>query len=38
MVDRVASHYSENRELADVIAQNLRSAGKGRPLIFSDIR
>ena len=28
MADRVASHYSENLELADVIAQNLRSAGK----------
>jgi ubiquinone/menaquinone biosynthesis C-methylase UbiE len=28
MADRVASHYSENLELADVIAQNLRSAGR----------
>ena len=28
MADRVASHYSENLELADVIAQNLQSAGK----------
>ena len=28
MPDRVASHYSDNLELADVIAQNLRSAGK----------
>jgi ubiquinone/menaquinone biosynthesis C-methylase UbiE len=28
MADRVASHYSENLELADVIAQDLRSAGK----------
>jgi len=29
MADRVASHYSENLELADVIAQNLQSAGRG---------
>ena len=28
MADSVANHYSENLELADVIAQNLRSAGK----------
>jgi ubiquinone/menaquinone biosynthesis C-methylase UbiE len=28
MGDRVASHYSEDRALADVIAQNLQSAGK----------
>ena len=28
MVDHVASHYSENLELADVIAQSLRNAGK----------
>jgi ubiquinone/menaquinone biosynthesis C-methylase UbiE len=28
MADRVASHYSENLELADVIAQSLRDAGK----------
>jgi ubiquinone/menaquinone biosynthesis C-methylase UbiE len=28
MTDRVASHYSENHKLADVIAENLRSAGK----------
>jgi ubiquinone/menaquinone biosynthesis C-methylase UbiE len=28
MADRVASHYSENLELADVITQYLRSAGK----------
>jgi ubiquinone/menaquinone biosynthesis C-methylase UbiE len=28
MADRVASHYSENLELADVIAQNLQSVGK----------
>ena len=28
MADKVASHYSENLELADVIAQSLRSAGK----------
>jgi 2-polyprenyl-3-methyl-5-hydroxy-6-metoxy-1,4-benzoquinol methylase len=28
MADRVASHYSENLELADVIAQNLQSAGR----------
>ena len=28
MADRVASHYSENLALADVIAQGLRSAGK----------
>ena len=27
MTDQVASHYSENPELADVIARNLRSAG-----------
>ena len=27
MADRVASHYSENLELADVIAQSLQSAG-----------
>src|SRR5215469_10896868 len=27
MADRVASHYSKNLELADVIAQNLQSAG-----------
>ena len=28
MADRVASHYSENLALADVIAQNLQSAGR----------
>jgi ubiquinone/menaquinone biosynthesis C-methylase UbiE len=28
MADRVASHYSENLKLADLIAQNLQSAGK----------
>jgi ubiquinone/menaquinone biosynthesis C-methylase UbiE len=28
MADQVASHYSENLELADVIAQNLQSVGK----------
>jgi ubiquinone/menaquinone biosynthesis C-methylase UbiE len=28
MNDRVASHYSENQKLADVIAEDLRSAGK----------
>ena len=28
MADRVASHYSENLELADVIAQNLQSASR----------
>ena len=28
MADPVASHYSENLELADVIAQNLQSAGR----------
>ena len=28
MTDRVASHYSESLELADVIAQHFRSAGK----------
>ena len=28
MADRVASHYSENLELADVIAQNLQSVGR----------
>src|SRR5690349_16257977 len=28
MADKVASHYSENLELANVIAQSLRSAGK----------
>jgi ubiquinone/menaquinone biosynthesis C-methylase UbiE len=28
MADRVASHYSENLELSDVIAQNLQSVGK----------
>jgi hypothetical protein len=28
MADRVASHYSENLKLADVIAQNLQSAGR----------
>src|SRR6516165_7941792 len=28
MADRVASHYSENLQLADVISQSLRSAGK----------
>jgi ubiquinone/menaquinone biosynthesis C-methylase UbiE len=28
MADRVASHYSENLELADAIAQSLRNAGK----------
>jgi ubiquinone/menaquinone biosynthesis C-methylase UbiE len=28
MADRIASHYSENLELADVIAQNLQSAGR----------
>jgi ubiquinone/menaquinone biosynthesis C-methylase UbiE len=28
MADRVANHYSENRELAGVIAQHLQSAGK----------
>jgi ubiquinone/menaquinone biosynthesis C-methylase UbiE len=28
MADRVASHYSENIKLADVIAEKLRSAGK----------
>ncbi len=30
MADRVASHYSENLELADRIAEKLRSAGKDR--------
>jgi ubiquinone/menaquinone biosynthesis C-methylase UbiE len=28
MADRIASHYSENLKLADVIAQNLQDAGK----------
>src|SRR5215472_17091347 len=28
MADQVASHYSENLELSDVIAQNLQSVGK----------
>jgi hypothetical protein len=28
MADRVANHYSENLQLADVISQSLRSAGK----------
>ena len=28
MADRVESHYSENLQLADVISQSLRSAGK----------
>jgi ubiquinone/menaquinone biosynthesis C-methylase UbiE len=28
MADRVAGHYSENLQLADVISQSLRSAGK----------
>ena len=28
MADRVASHYSENLKLADVVAQNLQSAGR----------
>ena len=28
MANRVASHYSENLELADAIAQKLRSVGK----------
>jgi len=28
MIDRVASHYSENLALADVIRQSLRSTGK----------
>jgi hypothetical protein len=28
MADRIASHYSENLQLADVISQSLRSAGK----------
>jgi ubiquinone/menaquinone biosynthesis C-methylase UbiE len=28
MADRIASHYSENLELADVIAQNLQSADR----------
>ena len=28
MADRVANHYSENLELADVIAQNLQSTGR----------
>jgi ubiquinone/menaquinone biosynthesis C-methylase UbiE len=28
MTDRIASHYSENLELADVIAQSLQSAGR----------
>ena len=28
MADRVANHYSENLELADIIAQNLQSAGR----------
>ncbi len=28
MADRVASHYSDNRKLADAIAQSLRSADK----------
>src|SRR5262252_5482139 len=28
MADRVASHYSENLELADVITQNLQSVGR----------
>ena len=28
MADRVASHYSKNLELADVIAQNLQSVGR----------
>src|SRR6266568_3167607 len=31
MADRVASHYSENLELAGVIANHLRSAGKDFP-------
>jgi ubiquinone/menaquinone biosynthesis C-methylase UbiE len=30
MADRVASHYSENLELAEAIAEKLRSAGKDR--------
>jgi cyclopropane fatty-acyl-phospholipid synthase-like methyltransferase len=28
MADRVESHYSENLDLADAIAQNLQSAGR----------
>ncbi len=28
MTDHVARHYSENRELAGLIKQNLRNAGK----------
>ena len=28
MADRVASHYSENFKLADIIAQNLQDTGK----------
>ncbi|HET8919787.1 MAG TPA: HAMP domain-containing histidine kinase, partial [Xanthobacteraceae bacterium] len=28
MADRVASHYSENLQLADALSQSLRSAGR----------
>jgi ubiquinone/menaquinone biosynthesis C-methylase UbiE len=36
--DRVASHYSENRQLADVIAQSLQSAGKNlKKLTTADL-
>ena len=38
MNDRVARHYSENPELAHVIAQNLQSAGKGlKALTTADL-
>jgi ubiquinone/menaquinone biosynthesis C-methylase UbiE len=38
MVDAIASHYCEDLELADAIAQNLRSAGKDlRKLTTADL-
>jgi ubiquinone/menaquinone biosynthesis C-methylase UbiE len=38
MTDRVASHYSENRKLADLIAQNLESGGKNlKSLTTADL-
>ena len=39
MTNRVASHYSENLELANVIAQNLRNTGKDlKKLTTTDLR
>ena len=38
MADRVASHYSESLELADVIAQHFQSAGKNlKKLTTADL-